>query len=149
MPKISPRPFWSSSDGRAARLYCGDCLSLLDKLPPARLIFADPPYNLGVNYGRGSQADRLPKQAYLSWCRRWLSECKRNLLPDGSLWVLAPDEWAGYFAVMLDNMGLHRRSWIKWYETFGVNCTRKFNRCSRHLLYYVIDREQFVFNEKP
>jgi hypothetical protein len=30
------------------------------------LIFADPPYNIGVDYGEGAEADRLPKSEYVS-----------------------------------------------------------------------------------
>ncbi len=41
------------------------------------------------------------------------------------------------------------RNWIKWYETFGVNCTDKFNRCSRHLFYCVKNPKKFVFHPGP
>ncbi|MDZ4687374.1 MAG: DNA methyltransferase [Planctomycetaceae bacterium] len=119
----------------------GDCLAVLAKLTPAsvRLIFADPPYNQGVDYGGGPKADRQPEQAYLAWCRRWMQACARVLTDDGSLWVMISDEYADHFGILLREVGLVRRSWIKWYETFGVNCTNNFNRCSRHLLYCVKD----------
>ena len=38
------------------------------------------------------------------------------------------------------------RSWIKWYETFGVNCSNKFNRTSRHIFYTVKNSRNFIFN---
>ncbi|MHC4404299.1 MAG: DNA-methyltransferase [Planctomycetota bacterium] len=126
------------------------CVDVSDGLAsvrnPARLIFADPPYNIGIDYGSGKQADQLPADAFLDWCKRWLAACADVLTDDGSLWVVISDEWADHFGVMLTSLGLHRRNWIKWYETFGVNCTRKFNRCSRHIFYCVKDPGWFVFN---
>ncbi len=126
----------------------GDCLVEMAKLQPAtvRLICADPPYNQGVDYGSGSRADQRPDQDYLAWCRCWTRECVRLLTDDGSLWVMISDEYADHFGILLREVGLHRRSWIKWYETFGVNCTNNFNRCSRHIFYCVKHPRRFVFN---
>jgi DNA modification methylase len=126
----------------------GDCLAELARLAPAtvRLAFADPPYNQGVDYGGGPQADRRPEQSYLAWCRRWMQACARVLTDDGSLWVMIGDEYADHFGILLREVGLFRRSWIKWYETFGVNCTNNFNRCSRHIFYCVKHPQRFVFH---
>ncbi|RIK73889.1 MAG: site-specific DNA-methyltransferase, partial [Planctomycetota bacterium] len=38
------------------------------------------------------------------------------------------------------------RSWVVWYYTFGVNCTRKFNRSHAHLFQFIKDERQFTFN---
>jgi DNA modification methylase len=56
------------------------------------------------------------------------------------------DQWAAEYVGLLNDIGLHRRAWIKWYETFGVNCEANFNRTSRHILYYVVDPSRNVFN---
>lgn len=129
-------------------IRCGDCITELAKLKPstARLVFADPPYNQGIDYGRGRQADLLSERAYLDWCRKWIAACIRVLTDDGSLWVMISDEYADHFGLLLREAGLHRRSWIKWYETFGVNCTNNFNRCSRHIFYCVKNPRRFVLN---
>jgi DNA modification methylase len=128
------------------KVLLGDCCEELLHVENARLVLADPPYNIGVDYGDGQKADRLPDQQYLEWCDDWLCKATDSLLPDGSLWLLVPDEYAEHFAIMLNDIGLHRRAWIKWYETFGVNCSNNFNRTSRHLFYYVVDPKRFVFN---
>ncbi len=91
-------------------------------MPQARLIFADPPYNIGIDYGAGSQPDKLPQAQYLAWCARWMQACADRLTNDGSLWVLIDNKHADYFGVMLRQTGLHRQHWIIWYETFGNNC---------------------------
>jgi len=133
------------------KIVHGDCIEELRKIEDlsARLIFADPPYNIGIDYGDGEQADRLDDDEYLDWCRQWIGACVSKLTPDGSFWLMICDEYADHFGIMLRQAGLYRRSWIKWYETFGVNCQNKFNRCSRHIFYCVKDPKRFVFNPDP
>jgi site-specific DNA-methyltransferase (adenine-specific) len=133
------------------RVIEGDCLPLMRAMQPgcARQIFADPPYNQGVDYGRGRKADRLPELEYLDWCQEWMGAAERLLTDDGSLWVLISKEYADDFGVILRRqLGLHRRDWVVWYESFGVNCANKFNRCSRHLFYMVKDPKRFVFRKE-
>lgn len=127
------------------RVVCGDCVQELYKLSGVRLIFADPPYNIGVDYGQGKKADQRSDADYLRWCERWMLAARDALTPDGSLWVMIGDKYADHFGVMLRELGLHRRGWIKWYETFGVNCANNFNRTSRHIFYMVKDPKRFVW----
>jgi len=132
-------------------IFCGDVMSGLAEIEDGfcRLVFADPPYNIGIDYGRGPEEDQLSSERYLEWVELWLKECVRVLTDDGSLWVMIGDEYADHFGIILRRIGVHRRSWIKWYETFGVNCSNNFNRCSRHIFYCVKDPKRFVFNADP
>lgn len=140
--KQAPKP----EDDSLWTIVLGDCCVELPTIKNARLVFADPPYNIGIDYGDGKKADKLPDDEYLGWCDDWLTAAADSLTEDGSLWLLVPDEYAEEFAQMLNGIGLHRRAWIKWYETFGVNCANNFNRTSRHLFYYVVDPKHFVFH---
>ena len=139
---LEPQEHW--------RIQLGDCLAELKKIEPGsiRLIFADPPYNIGVDYGNGPIADTLPRDEYMAWCQKWVDACIPLLTSDGSMWVMINDEHADSLGVMLRETGMPRRVWIKWYETFGVNCENNFNRCSRHIFYHVKDPKQFVFNRE-
>ena len=131
-----------------ATLWQGDCRDVLDEIPTGSidLIFADPPYNIGIDYGTGNRADRLSKKDYHNWSAEWMAWCKRCLSPTGTMWVMINDEWADCFGMLLSAGTLHRRNWIKWYETFGVNCSGKFNRTSRHIFYYTADAKRFTWN---
>lgn len=129
------------------RIIHGDCVTELPAITGARLVFADPPYNIGVDYGKGAKSDSLPADVYLAWCRQWITKAIDCLTKDGSIWVMVPDECAAEVAMILKSHDLHRRAWIKWYETFGVNCTKNFNRTSRHIFYCVLDPKHYVFNE--
>jgi len=136
-----------SNDGNW-EIRTGDCVELLPMVKDrARLIFADPPYNIGVNYGGGKSADLLPDDQYMAWVEQWLVGCRDMLTDDGSMWILIGDEYAAEYSVTLKRLGLTVRSWIKWFESFGVNCSRNFNRCSRHIFYCVRDPNNFVFHE--
>lgn len=125
---------------------CDGLQSVVDNFGPARLIFTDPPYNIGVDYGRGADADALEDKDYMRWVKKWLGLCVDCLADDGSLWVMIGDEYAAEYAIVLKSLGLKIRNWIKWYETFGNNCSNRFNRTSRHIFYCVMDDKNFVFN---
>lgn len=146
--QVQSRRVETTSGDPLWQIRTGDCLAELLKIASGtvRLTFADSPYNIGIDYGAGAHADRLVDEKYLAWCRSWMGECARLLTDDGSLWVMINDEYADHFGLLLRETGLIRRSWIKWYETFGVNCTNNFNRCSRHIFYCVKDSKHFVFN---
>lgn len=123
--------------------------SVRDEHGPARMIFTDPPYNIGIDYGDGKKADLLSPEAYMQWVAKWLSLCWDCLTDDGSLWVMIGDEYAAEYCTHIKSTGFTVRSWIKWYETFGVNCSNKFNRTSRHIFYAVKNENAFVFNPEP
>jgi site-specific DNA-methyltransferase (adenine-specific) len=130
------------------RIITGDCVATMEAMEPgsARLVFADPPYNIAINYG-SHYDDRMEPEAYLAWCERWIRATARLLAPDGSLWLLVDHKWGWRLAgIAVDGIGLHLRQWLTWHESFGVNCTRKFGRCSRPLLWLVKDPQQFTFN---
>lgn len=120
-----------------------------DEFGPARLIFTDPPYNIGIDYGEGEQADMLSPEDYMAWVRQWIELCWESLTEDGSLWVMIGDEYAAEYCIQLKETGFKIRSWVKWYETFGVNCANKFNRTSRHIFYAVKDERNFIFHPEP
>jgi DNA modification methylase len=126
-------------------VWTGDCVRELDRLPAGTvdLAFADPPFNIGYEYD--VYRDRKGKDDYLAWTDRWLAAVRRVLKPSGSFWVAIGDEFAAEVKVRLDALGLTMRNWIVWHYTFGVNCTRKFNRSHAHILYYVADPKNHKF----
>lgn len=125
----------------------GDCIQVIPSLAQKfNLIFADSPYNIGIDYGNGKKADLLSDKEFVQWCYKWLSECVVKLTDNGSLWILINDEYVSYFDIYLRNLGLTRRNWIILYESFGVQTTKKFARTKRHLLYFVKDEKNFIFN---
>ena len=58
------------------RLICGDATQIMLKLPDAcvDLIIADPPYNLGKDYG--NSRDMREWKEYESFTRTWLMQAQ-------------------------------------------------------------------------
>lgn len=133
----------------ANALYHGDCVARLQELDEGSvdLAFADPPFNIGYDYD--VYHDRKPYEDYLSWTRQWMSGVSRSLSPTGTFWVAIGDEYAAEIKLIAQNdLRMTCRSWVIWYYTFGVNCTRKFNRSHAHLFQFVKDPEVFTFNQQ-
>jgi site-specific DNA-methyltransferase (adenine-specific) len=129
-------------------IHQGDSREGLKQLPSASvdLAFADPPFNIGYQYD--VYDDNRDYRAYLNWTRGWMSEVCRVLKPHGTFWIAIGDEYAAEIKLIAQNdLGLVCRSWVIWYYTFGVNCTRKFSRSHAHLFYFVKDAKQFTFND--
>jgi len=94
-------------------LYNCDCLQFLGSIRDDAIdcIFADPPFNLGKDYGDSKVNDSLEKKAYLNWSYAWLEECCRTLRVGGALWIYILPKWAYHFAAFLDQY-LDFRHWI-------------------------------------
>jgi DNA modification methylase len=130
------------------RLLPGDCVKGMRQLSDSSvdLAFADPPFNIGYDYDIYN--DRRDDVAYLNWTRDWGREVVRLLKPSGTFWLAIGDEFAAEMKVLFHNeLGLSLRSWVIWYYTFGVHCTKKFARSHAHLFYFVKDPERFTFND--
>jgi site-specific DNA-methyltransferase (adenine-specific) len=109
------------------------------------LAFADPPFNIGYDYDVYN--DRRDGEQYLDWTRRWGEALKRVLKPSGTFWLAIGDEYAAELKLIFQReLGFTCRSWVVWYYTFGVNCTKKFSRSHTHLFYFVRDPKRFTFH---
>lgn len=85
------QPYLNSHQGV---LFEADCLKILPNIKDeiVDVIFADPPFNLGKNYGNKSN-DSLADSEYLNWCFAWINECCRILKPGGSLFIYNLPKW--------------------------------------------------------
>jgi site-specific DNA-methyltransferase (adenine-specific) len=127
----------------------GDCREVMSVLEPGsvRLIFADPPYNQGIDYG-AHHNDKMSREEYLAFSESWIRVAVPLLTSDGSLWLLISHEWTWELIPRAIAAGLHYHPRpVTWYETFGKNCPRDFNRCSRLVLRFHASPKRFVFNE--
>ena len=128
-------------------IFHGDCLEILPRLEreSVDLVIADPPYNIGIDYGSGKKADR--RQDYDLWCERWIGWCYRALKPTGSLWIISGQEHGAEIDIAIQRASMTMRNRITWHETFGVYCHNKFGRCSRPIYYATKDSKRFTFNK--
>lgn len=94
-------------------LHQGDCLTLLGSMEDESvdLVFADPPFNLNKDYGRGVN-DKLTDEEYLAWCQEWVTECARVVAPGGAFYLYNLPKWNIPLGMMMTNAGLTFRHWI-------------------------------------
>jgi site-specific DNA-methyltransferase (adenine-specific) len=136
----------TSTTPAADAILTGDCLTLLPTLPAgsAELIFADPPFNLGLEYP--GYHDSRPEAEYLGWLESVLRACFRVLAPSGALWLAIDTAHQAEAAVMLKGLGLHWRNTVPWHFTFGPCQSRKFTPSWVPLHYFAKDPRRFTFN---
>ena len=108
----------------------GDCLKEIKKIPDKTfdLVFADPPYNLqiGENLTRPDSSkvkgvndkwDQFESfKHYDKFCITWLTECKRILKDNGSIWLIGSYHNIFRLGYHLQNLGywlLNDVIWIK------------------------------------
>jgi modification methylase len=109
----------------------GDCIELLKTLPDKSvdLVFADPPYNLQLGgellRPDNSRVDAVDDdwdqfasfEAYDQFCRAWLSECRRVLKDDGTLWVIGSYHNIFRLGAALQDLGFWLLNDIIWRKT--------------------------------
>lgn len=127
-------------------LISGDAVPVMASLPDASvdLVIADPPYNLGKDYGNNH--DHRSRQEYETFTRGWLEQAVRLLKPAGTIYVFMGVRFISrLFLLLEDDFGLHFNGWITWHYTQGMG--RKIGFSPRHedILYFTRS-EQFTFN---
>ncbi len=113
------------------RILIGDCLAELKKLPSESidLVFADPPYNLQLERdllrpnntvvdGVDDDWDKFSSFAdYDAFSRKWLSECRRILKPNGAIWVIGSYHNVFRLGAALQDLGFWIQNDIVWRKT--------------------------------
>jgi len=105
------KPAFSTERGA---VYKTDCMNLFAALRDGCIdtVFADPPFNLGKDYGHGAHHDELDSDDYLTWCFGWIDEAVRVLKPGGSIFIYNLPQWAYHLAAHLERQNMTFRHWI-------------------------------------
>jgi len=131
---VKERARVSAADQRAlpllpiGQILSGDCVEAMRSLPSASvdMVFADPPYNLqlggDLNRPDGSHVDAVTDHwdqfdsfaAYDKFTREWLTEARRVLKPNGSLWVIGSYHNIFRVGAMLQDMGFWILNDVVW-----------------------------------
>jgi len=133
--EVSVEPVFQTQLGR---LYQGDCLELLAATDDDTfdLVFADPPFNLGKDYGK-TVSDSLRDEEYLAWCESWIKECARTLSPGGAFYLFNLPRWNIELGHFLNQAGLTFRHWIAIDIKYSLPIKGKLYPSHYSLLYYV------------
>ena len=121
-------------------LFVGDALDLLARVKEVDLLLADPPYNLGKDFGnnRDSRAD------WPEWTARWLDLAKKALRPTGSIYVCSTWERSGVLQRLLEERFIVRNR-ITWKRDKGRGA--KANWKNNHEdIWYATMSDRATFN---
>lgn len=125
---------------------CGNAIEELTALPESSvdLIVADPPYNLGKDYGNNK--DLKAWHEYEEFTKQWLTQSVRVLKPTGSIYVFMGVRFIStLFRMMEDDFKLVFNGWITWHYTQGMGRKRGFSPRHEDILYFT-KSEDFTFN---
>lgn len=106
------------------KIYHGDCLDIMQKLGHGAkfdVVIADPPYNIGKDFGSGS--GKMSLQDYVKWCQRWIAQCFDLLADDGLLYVYGFSEILARISVQYP---IEEQRWLIWHYTNKVVPSSKF-----------------------
>ncbi|RKZ76496.1 MAG: site-specific DNA-methyltransferase [Gammaproteobacteria bacterium] len=107
------------------KIIQGDAMTLLKEIPSESIdvIIADPPYNLGKNYGNNHDFKEFDD--YISFSKTWLGEAKRILKSTGTIYVFMGVRFISYIYDILEvKLKLVFNSWICWHYTQGIGKTK-------------------------
>jgi len=125
-----------------------DCLEGMKRLPHEYidLVFADPPYNIGVDYGNGnSPLDR--HDAYYDWCSEWFRAVERLLKPGGAFYFMHYTEHCAYLLPRLRALRFTFQHWIAWhYPTNIGHSPNNWTRSHRSILFCTKGKTPAYFN---
>ncbi|MSP64990.1 MAG: adenine-specific DNA-methyltransferase [Bacteroidetes bacterium] len=127
-------------------IFIGDALEILDSIKgtPFKLIFADPPYNMGKKFGNNNDKWSKPED-YRDWCISWIKKCIDKLADDGSIMIMGHPRYSSYLIPFLDKNLIYANQ-IIYYYTDGMPERKNFERRYEVILYYRKNAEKFIFN---
>lgn len=95
------------------KIILGDALEKLKKIPKESfdIIIADPPYNIGKDFG--NNIDKRELGEYIEWSKRWMNESVRILKPTGTIFIYGFSEILAYLSIEIQ---INKR-WLIWHYT--------------------------------
>lgn len=126
------------------KLYQDDCLKILPTIEEGSvdLLFADPPFNLGKEYGNG-RSDSLTEHEYLDWCRQWITDGVRSLKPGGAFFLWNLPKWNIELGHHLNGQEMMFRHWITVDIKYSLPIPGRLYPSHYSLLYYTKGKPKF------
>lgn len=118
-------------------ILIGDCIAGMRAMPECsvNLIVADPPYNLGKDFGIWKETER--ERDWLEWTREWLEAAERVLKPGGAIFVYGIHRHLCWVQCHLYQLGLTYRRQIIWnYENGFAGYTKSLSAHYEPLLWF-------------
>ena len=98
-----------------SRIITGDVINTLKKLSikfKFDVVIADPPYNIGKNFG--NNLDKMQIKKYVEWSKKWIEQCFRLLAKDGIIYIYGFHEILARISV---EFPIEEQRWLAWHYT--------------------------------
>ena len=105
------------------------------------VIIADPPYNIGKDFGNDS--DKQVMSEYYEWNKLWISECYRVLKPNGSIFIYGFSE---ILAQIFVNIEHKTKRWLVWHYTNKTTPSLKDWQRSHESIIHLWKSKDKIFN---
>lgn len=113
----------------------GDSLAILKQMKSKSidLIFADPPYGLGKDFGISKDMWDSASE-YFEWCKVWIDECMRVLKPNGTMYFMSSTQYMPFLDCYVSKkyFVINRIIWA--YDSSGVQAKNKFSSAYEPIL---------------
>jgi adenine-specific DNA-methyltransferase len=130
-----------------SQIMFGDAIECLNNISDESidLIFSDPPYNIGKQFGTFKDRWKSDKD-YADWCFVWLELCLKKLKKNGSIYVMTSTQAMPYLDLWLrDKVNVLSR--IVWhYDSSGVQAKKYFGSMYEPIIYAVKDSKNYTFD---
>ncbi|MCH7515600.1 MAG: site-specific DNA-methyltransferase [Bacteroidetes bacterium] len=108
------------------------------------LIIADPPYNLGKDYGNGSDTKNF--EEYIQFTKKWTKEATRIVKQTGTIYIFMGFRFISYLYKILEKENsLNFVNWICWHYTQGMGKKKGFSPRHDDILIFT-NSNKYTFN---
>lgn len=138
---------YSTLDVRKNAVNIMNCLDGMAKLAhdSIDLVFADPPYNIGVDYANANTPDKWG--GYYDECWGWFRAVNRILRPGGSFYFMHYPEQCAELLPRLRSTRFALQRWITWYYPTNIGqSANNWTRAQRTILFCTKGPEPAYFN---
>lgn len=126
------------------KIFNCDSQEGLKRLPDSfvDLVFADPPYNKGKDYGNNKM--KMSRKEYVEWNEEWISEADRVLKEDGSIYVCSGWKYSDIFhKILREKFNLKNR--ITWEREKGRGSKSNWKN-NMEDIWYAVKSDEYTFN---
>lgn len=146
---IKPDAFEHKNSKKSLAIF-GDSLEVLKNIKSETidLIFADPPYGIGKDFGVTDDTwDSIDE--YVEWCTLWINECMRTLKKNGTMYFMSSTQFMPALDRFVDKkfFVINRIVWT--YDSSGVQSKSKYGSLYEPIIMITHSRKSdYTFNYK-
>lgn len=127
-------------------IFQGEIIQTLNALPKRSfdLIIADPPYNLGRDFG--NESDKQSEDEYRQWVYEWVSLLPKVLRSDGAVYICCDWRQSSLYEDALEKAGFFVLNRITWKRDKGRGASKNWKQNMEDIWFAVRDKKKYTFN---